>query len=74
MTPDTLRGLRRRLNWSQTQLAEALGVKRGAIARWERGDKIDKRTTMALEHLDCGKGPEMLDEPSEVNVARMEAE
>jgi transcriptional regulator with XRE-family HTH domain len=38
MTGVALRRLRRGLGWTQKQLAEAVGVTRKTVARWERGE------------------------------------
>jgi transcriptional regulator with XRE-family HTH domain len=54
MTPDTLREWRDQHGWSQTQLAEAIGVASMTISRWERGDMEIRHPTMlrlALERL-----------------------
>lgn len=37
MTPSKLKSLRAALGWSQTRLAEALGVQRNTVTRWEMG-------------------------------------
>lgn len=37
MTPAQLKTLRVKLGWSQTRLAEALGVTRNTVTRWEMG-------------------------------------
>lgn len=37
MTPTHLKSLRAALGWSQTRLAEELGVRRNTITRWEMG-------------------------------------
>jgi transcriptional regulator with XRE-family HTH domain len=34
----TMRRLRRRLGWTQVELALALGVTANSVARWERGE------------------------------------
>jgi DNA-binding transcriptional regulator YiaG len=34
---EEVKRIRRRLGLTQTELAEALGVRRGAVARWENG-------------------------------------
>jgi len=38
MTGKQLRATRRRLKWTQRQLAEAVGVRSNTIARYERGE------------------------------------
>lgn len=37
MTPAQLKTLRAALGWSQTRLAEELGVQRNTVTRWEMG-------------------------------------
>ena len=37
MTPQQLKSLRASLGWSQTRLAEELGVARNTVTRWEMG-------------------------------------
>lgn len=39
MDPDELKVIRKQLGLTQTELAEALGVRRGAVARWETGTR-----------------------------------
>jgi transcriptional regulator with XRE-family HTH domain len=38
MKAKELRGIRKRLGWSQRQIAEAVGVTTNSVARWERGE------------------------------------
>jgi transcriptional regulator with XRE-family HTH domain len=38
MKAKELRGIRKRLGWSQRQVAEAVGVTANSVARWERGE------------------------------------
>lgn len=38
--PDVLRGIRGAADWSQADLAGALGVSRTTVGRWERGDAV----------------------------------
>jgi transcriptional regulator with XRE-family HTH domain len=59
MTADELRALRESWGWSQTQLAEALGVSQGAVSRMESGDRpILQRTALALETIRTQREPE----------------
>lgn len=37
MTPNELRKIRKRLGWTQQQLADAVGVARNSVVRWEGG-------------------------------------
>ena len=37
-----VRGLRRRLGWTQARLAAALGVAANTVARWERGERAPR--------------------------------
>jgi len=46
-----LRRLRRRLGWTQAQLAEAVGVTRNTAARWERDEIAIRPTAERLIHL-----------------------
>jgi transcriptional regulator with XRE-family HTH domain len=39
MAPDELRRVRERLGWTQADLADALGVHRVTVAKWEAGDR-----------------------------------
>jgi transcriptional regulator with XRE-family HTH domain len=39
MEPEELRRLRERLGWTQGALADALGVHRVTVAKWEAGDR-----------------------------------
>jgi putative transcriptional regulator len=38
MTGKEIRALRRKLDWTQVVLAEAIGVTSNTVARWERGE------------------------------------
>lgn len=40
MTPRELKALRAALGWSQQRLAEAVGVQRNTVNRWEMGERI----------------------------------
>lgn len=52
MTADDLKALRRKLGLSQEALAEALGVNRHSVKRWEMGiHPISERTERALNML-----------------------
>ena len=54
MTGAEIRTARKRLGWSQSRLAEALGVTRNTVARWELGELRVERPEMlrlALERL-----------------------
>jgi transcriptional regulator with XRE-family HTH domain len=44
MTGAALQRIRRRLGWTQQQLANAVGVTRNTVARWER-DELGMRAT-----------------------------
>jgi transcriptional regulator with XRE-family HTH domain len=46
MTGAQLRWRRKRLDWTQTEMAKAVGVTRNTIARWER-DEMRITTAMA---------------------------
>lgn len=55
MTPKELLRWRKRLGWSQSRLAEALGVPPNTVARWERGELTIRHPTvlrLALERLE----------------------
>jgi transcriptional regulator with XRE-family HTH domain len=52
MTPDDLRAYRKRLGITQTQLAEALGLSRRAIIRYEDGTRpIPRPVELACETI-----------------------
>lgn len=54
MTPAQLLATRTRLNLTQSQLAEKLGLHRSAIAQMESGEKpIRLVTELAIEHIEC---------------------
>lgn len=56
MTADELRDFRLRLNITQQTLAEALGVDRNTVARWERGERaIPAFLHLALETIERQK-------------------
>ncbi|MBF6571292.1 MAG: DUF1870 family protein [Candidatus Binataceae bacterium] len=38
MTGKEIRALRRKLDWTQVAMAEAIGVTSNTVARWERGE------------------------------------
>lgn len=38
MTANEILRIRKRLGWSQQRLADAVGVARNSVARWERGE------------------------------------
>ena len=46
MDPSELREWRYRLNMTQAELAEALGVATGTVARWEQGKRSVGAPTM----------------------------
>ncbi len=53
MTPSELRTRRLAIGLSQQKLAEALGVQRLAVIRWENGDRgIPPYLALALETLE----------------------
>ncbi|MFZ4440333.1 MAG: helix-turn-helix domain-containing protein [Syntrophales bacterium] len=53
MTSEELRGWRRRNGWSQSQLAQALGVIQTSVSRWERGERqIPSFLHLALAYLE----------------------
>lgn len=43
--------MRQRLGWTQMQLAEAVGVTRNTVARWERGELGMRATAERLIRL-----------------------
>jgi DNA-binding XRE family transcriptional regulator len=52
VTASDLIGLRARLCWSQTHLAQELGVSRSTVARWETGQRpLPAMAAMALSWL-----------------------
>jgi tetratricopeptide (TPR) repeat protein/transcriptional regulator with XRE-family HTH domain len=61
-----LKALRKRRHFTQQQLAEAIGVHRSAIVRWEQGDYLPKSKAMILElarhlHLDDQESRQLLE-------------
>lgn len=53
MTPEELRAFRERLGWSLSRLAEALGVDRMTVWKWERGTHAPPPfLRLALERLE----------------------
>ena len=48
-----LRELRRRLDWTQKELAEVCGVSRTSIVRWERDRYQVPKSVMVLLYLAC---------------------
>jgi transcriptional regulator with XRE-family HTH domain len=51
MTGDELRRLRRRLGFTQAQLAERVGVTANSVARWERGEMGIRESAARLIRL-----------------------
>ena len=52
MTPQEIRDLRKRLGWTQTQLAESFDVTMQAVSKWELGlSSPDPFKMAALERL-----------------------
>jgi transcriptional regulator with XRE-family HTH domain len=52
MTGAELRKARERLNITQTELADAIGMQRNSIARMERGERpMLKHTELAVKYL-----------------------
>lgn len=47
MEPSSIRDLRRRLGWTQIDLAEALNVDQGTVSRWERGVDMPRPARLA---------------------------
>lgn len=53
MTPRQLKMARRRLGWSQAQLAEALEVHAMTVSKWEREEQpIPKMAELAIRWLE----------------------
>ena len=46
-----IKAAREHLGLGTAEFAEALGVKRHTIWRWERGDPVPKTTRLAIERL-----------------------
>lgn len=54
MTPQQLRDKREKLQLTQTELADRLGLTRDSIAKMESGERpIVRITELAIEHLSC---------------------
>ena len=51
MTGNELLAVRRRLGWTQAQLAEAVGVAPNTVARWERGELSMREPAVRLVRL-----------------------
>lgn len=52
MTPEEIRQLRRRMGWTQQELATKLHVAQGTVADWERGaNKPGRRSERDLRRL-----------------------
>ena len=52
MTGAELRKARERLNITQTELADAIGMQRNSVARMERGERpVLKHTELAVKYL-----------------------
>ena len=51
-----LRRLRKQLGWTQAQLAEAVGVARNTVARWERDELAMRATAERLIRLLAAQG------------------
>ena len=49
MTPDDLRSLRARLDLTQQQLADLLGVHQTTVARWETGRGLGRDVQIGVE-------------------------
>jgi len=63
MTPAALRAIRRRLGWTQVELAEALGVASNTVARYERGELgIPEPTARLIERVAADAEKERRDE------------
>ncbi|MGO9059425.1 MAG: DUF1870 family protein [Candidatus Binataceae bacterium] len=48
MTGKEIRALRRKLDWTQVAVAEAIGVTSNTVARWERGEMAISEPTARL--------------------------
>lgn len=51
MDGEQIRRAREALGWTQTQLAEAVGVGMRTVGNWERGDTIPKNRMGALQRV-----------------------
>jgi DNA-binding XRE family transcriptional regulator len=50
-TADFVKRARQRLKLTQAQLAEALGLERRSIVRFEKGEELPLQTRLAIERL-----------------------
>ncbi|MBV9076515.1 MAG: DNA-binding transcriptional regulator [Methylobacteriaceae bacterium] len=56
MTPDEIKALREREQVSQPVFASYLNVRKGAVSKWERGEKRPDGPSLKLLHLVKTKG------------------
>ncbi|MGB4593473.1 MAG: type II TA system antitoxin MqsA family protein [Coriobacteriia bacterium] len=69
LSPEEVRDIRLNLGLTQGELEAALGVSRGMVGRWERGDVIQGATVDRLIRL-FGENPDLLRSPAIGLVAR----
>ncbi|MHB1340365.1 MAG: type II TA system antitoxin MqsA family protein [Coriobacteriia bacterium] len=69
LSPEEVRGIRLDLGLTQGELEAALGVSRGMVGRWERGDVIQGATVDRLIRL-FGENPDLLRSPAIGLIAR----
>jgi transcriptional regulator with XRE-family HTH domain len=50
--PELLKALRRRMDWSQHDMAFWLRSDQSAVSRWEKGSPIPGPATLAIDQLD----------------------
>ena len=57
MTPDDLRAWQARMDYTQQQAADALGINRVSYAKMLAGGAIDRRTALACAAIEAGIAP-----------------
>jgi transcriptional regulator with XRE-family HTH domain len=62
MTGKEIRALRRKLDWTQVALAEAIGVTSNTVARWERGEMAISEPAARLLQKIAGEHKDRLKE------------
>lgn len=65
-TTHDIKAIRMKLDWTQDQMAEYLGVDRSSVSRMEKGSPISGPVSKLLAHLEANSpGPEPQPEAAE---------